>query len=320
MFNPNQLKSLSHYEKIISKDRFEFAQSFKNDVTTLFDQDKWEDRLCLLAFVMMRSQMKIDNRISFSEWSKKEMQKITVELDSGIKPSVVLSNLCERSDNYTFNSKNEHEQTSLLRLFMKWKRVSDFERKNQFTLKAWFLYNHCFPDNLVKKTTLGEYCIGLSSELAKESEIKDYLDSVAYSLVSTIENLYTKAVKLKDSGEEMFLYKGDIDWKALIDLRWRLSLLTWWYQEYCIDSYFQLFDIEFMNKKEIEDFDFNYVANYLLYRLFKAYGVNWKDYLHDSQCKMYSWYCNDPSDIDLDSDLEDSAEMHRYWISEYGEL
>ena len=312
------------FNNLAKQDKRTFHPHFQSDVREMFDQSKWEDRMLMFAHIMYRTTLQNDPRPPHHKWMREQIAKIDQLVSDGKGTDEIIALLVSDWGGFALP---EYLKSSFKKLLEQWESKTLTFKTCDFFHTSMCAYQHLYPENMVKKTSIGSFCFEqIEKHISKEKKVKECIDNHTFSLVSTIEQMYSRTMSLKEEkGDDLWLHKGDIDWKSLLTIRWKIELLNWWYQEYVNGLCFG--DVTEISYTGNNTYDSSYVIDYCLYQLFKAYGVNWNEYIpHTWGSMLPRWCCQDDvamvEEYDVFEDqLEDGwKDTHKYWKEKYGLL
>lgn len=310
------------YQNALNEDGYKFGDHTQRQIKELFDQSKWEDRLLMLAFIMQRSELKIDNRPSFSNWLKKEIEMIDQDFLDDDPSSNPFIKCLWRYDGATYVLNRDN----LEKIISDWETYSYNEKKEKLTLNLMGVYHTLFPSSLVVTTKLGEQCLSCCKDLSDNQQVKEYIDGLYYSLVSFTESAYSKTLAHQNNNENLYLHKYDFNWSEILHLVWKIDLISWWYRGY-LTPYDPCWGKDVttipLSIGEYENSN-TYFTECLLPMIFNAYGVDCKEYEKECYTMMYTWYSSETppySKEEMSDMIEDQwSEIHHHWTMKYGVL
>jgi len=318
------LPRLSAYEKALNEDNRMFSQGFCSH----FDQSKWEDRFLMFIFIARNCRLENDTRLPFHKYIERIVRVIDDNVMDQVNPST-MSDLdweCLLEEivyelPIEFKKSDFQEEINAITELMKDWIVGDSDCQSKVKYAFLGLYGKHYPNSMIKKTSLGEFVWQVAENIYLDNRIHALAQSVGNSLIFMIEQLTAKINQVTSDGEELFLHKGDIDWKELAILRLKMDDLEWYYRNYedtnVLSDWFST---------PYEDQEWNYgsfMIDLVLFRIFKAFGVDPTEYTKELKSYYYDmWACHTQYHTDeyWGYEIEDFyTECIPYWIKHNGD-
>lgn len=317
------LPKLSEYGKALEK-----GYHFRKEFCSQFDQSKWEDRFFMFIHIARNCHLEDDPRLPYHKWVRKIVRAIDGTVEDNLNPKT-MSDLeweClieEIAHNFPIvfkKSDYQEEIETLTELMSDW--GTDNEENYGNVRRAFvLLYHKHYPHTMVVRNDLGKFVDQVANRIESDTRLIDLAQATGNTLIFTIEQLSAKINHLTEQGEELFLYKGDINWKELTMLRMKMDDLDWYYRNFqgtCVLSDW------FSTPYKSLDCDYGtFMIDLVLFRIIKAFGVDTTEYTKDLKSNYQSlWLCNDFCQTDeyWESEIEDFyLKTIPYWIKHNGD-
>ena len=279
-----------NFEKLPKRKAYEIAlkkdgRIFNDCIFQYLDQSKWEDRFILLLRVARGSVLEIDNRVKSIHYAKDLEAQIDILCQDGTenKTKEVLGIIGVEETQEWVNKIED--------LLGRWKVGGD--NYLQMMLFSAPLYERDYPSSMVRRTNIGKLVdkAFYDINLYFEKEIHQHCQNLMDNFVMFIDQLQEKTTQHIMKNEELFLHKGDIDWRRIAKIRTDIEDIAWYFrQEHSTVGIDDWYSIPHTDAPRCFHADF--IVDYALYRLCKLYEVQLIDYIPELKpLHQESWVC-----------------------------